>query len=64
MNLAWMNLTASQRSAVSLLCSKGPTGLPRDLGEQLINLGLAEWTDDGVYCISALGTTMEPNSVQ
>ncbi|CAN7580527.1 hypothetical protein [Devosia sp. LjRoot3] len=61
MNLDWMKLTASQRSAVSLLCEQGPSGLPRDLGEQLLSLGLAEWAD-GVYCISALGTTMRPSA--
>lgn len=60
MNLDWMNLTASQRSAVSLLCAQGPSSLPRELGEQLINLGLAETADDGIYAISALGATMPP----
>lgn len=62
MNLVWMNLTASQRRAVSLLCEHGPSSLPRDLGEQLISLGLAECSD-GVYCISVLGTTMRPCAV-
>ncbi len=60
MNLDWMNLTASQRSAVSLLCLRGPSGLPRELGEQLTNLGLVECAADGVYCISALGATVRP----
>ena len=64
MNLVWMNLTPSQRSAVSLLCQEGPSGLPRELGEQLINLGLAEWSSDGVYCISALGATMQPTTLE
>ncbi|RYG30912.1 MAG: hypothetical protein EON93_13890 [Burkholderiales bacterium] len=63
MNLDWMNLTPSQRSAVSLLCQRGPSGLPRELGEQLINLGLAEWAAEGVYCISALGATLPPTTL-
>lgn len=63
MNLNWMNLTASQRSAVSLLCQKGPCILPRELGEQLINLGLVEEAAQGVYCISALGATVLPETL-
>lgn len=63
MNLVWMNLTPSQRNAVSLLCRNGPSDLPRELGEQLINLGLAEWSGNGAYCISALGATMRPTTL-
>lgn len=63
MNLNWMNLTPSQRSAVSLLCQHGPCDLPRELGEQLVNLGLAEIAADGVYCISALGATVPPTTL-
>lgn len=62
MNLNWMNLTPSQRSAVSLLCQNGPSGLPKELAEQLINLGLAEPAAGGSYSISALGTTVPPTT--
>lgn len=60
MNLNWMNLTPSQRSAVSLLCQQGPSGLPKELAEQLVNLGLAEPAPNGIYNISALGATVPP----
>ncbi|SFV28480.1 hypothetical protein SAMN05216456_0526 [Devosia crocina] len=63
MNLNWKDLTASQRSAVSLLCQRGPCILPRELAEQLINLGLAEQAASGVYCISALGSTLPPETL-
>lgn len=58
MNLTWTNLTVSQRSAVSLLCQRGPCVLPRELAEQLVNLGLAEEAAAGIFCVSALGSTL------
>ncbi|QQR40428.1 hypothetical protein [Devosia rhizoryzae] len=60
MNLHWTNLTASQRQALMMLCSNGPSTLPDELGEQLCNLGLAERTASSGYCISALGMTVPP----
>ena len=63
MNLNWKDLTAPQRTAVSLLCQRGPCVLPRELGEQLINLGLAEEAANGVFCISALGATVPPETL-
>lgn len=53
MNLNWMTLSDAQRSAVSLLCQRGLCPLPKELAEQLINLGIAEQVGDGIYCISA-----------
>ena len=63
MNLNWMTLTLSQRSAVALLCERGACVLPRELGEQLLNLGLVEQAGDGLYCISALGATVPPETL-
>lgn len=60
MNLSWSCLTPSQRSALALLCHQGPVELPRELGEQLRNLGLAEPLIRGGYCVSALGKTVLP----
>jgi len=62
MNLNWLTLSVAQRSAVSLLCQRGVCPLPRELAEQLINLGIAEQVDEGVYCISAFGATVAPTS--
>lgn len=60
MNLSWSCLTPSQRNALALLCQQGPVELPRELGEQLRNLGLAEPLIRGGYCVSALGKTVLP----
>ncbi|HEY8577975.1 MAG TPA: hypothetical protein VIL88_16735 [Devosia sp.] len=60
MNLSWSCLTQSQRSALTHLCQYGPGDLPREIGEQLINLGLVEPLRAGGYCASALGLTVPP----
>ena len=60
MNLSWNALTQTQRSALHDLCAYGPCELPRELGEQLTNLGLAEALMRGGYCVSPLGRTVEP----
>lgn len=60
MNLSWLSLTPLQRSALVLLCDEGPLELPRELGEQLRNLGLAEPLLRGGYCVSPLGKTVLP----
>lgn len=62
MNLNWMTLSDAQRSAVSLLCQRGLCPLPKELAEQLINLGIAEQVGNGIYCISAFGSTVAPTS--
>ena len=63
MNLEWECLTPSQRAALAALGSQGPRQLPRDVGEQLYNLGLAEIPVDGLYCISATGSTVLPTTI-
>ncbi|SEP65330.1 hypothetical protein SAMN05428969_0321 [Devosia sp. YR412] len=63
MNLSWSGLTHIQRNALRSLCQDGPCELPRDLGEQLTNLGLAEPLTRGGYCVSALGLTVPPSSL-
>ena len=60
MNLSWSGLTRSQRTALHDLCAFGPCELPRELGEQLTNLGLVEQLLRGGYCVSPLGMTVEP----
>jgi len=55
-----MTLTQSQKRALSVLCEHGPCPLPAELGEQLLNLGLAERTEGEIYCVSALGATVPP----
>lgn len=61
MNLSWNCLTPSQRDALLALCEHGPLDLPRELGEQLSNLGLAEPLIRGGYCVSPLGMTVPLN---
>lgn len=63
MNLEWNCLTPSQRAALVALGSRGPCRLPGDVGEQLYNLGLAEIPVDGLYCISATGSTVLPITI-
>lgn len=63
MNLSWSSLTFSQRSALNDLCRHGPCDLPRELGEQLTNLGLAEPLTRGGYCVSPLGLTVPPSTL-
>ncbi|OAM75176.1 hypothetical protein [Devosia elaeis] len=63
MNLNWTSLTLAQRRALSILCQEGPCPLPPDLGEQLLNLGLAERAMGDVYCVSALGATVPPSTL-
>jgi len=63
MNLHWTNLTPIQRQALSILCREGPCPLPAELGEQLINLGLAERTFGQIFCVSALGATVPPTTL-
>ncbi len=63
MNLIWTNLTLPQRRALAILLQEGPCPLPVELGEQLLNLGLAERADGPVFCISALGTTIRPETL-
>lgn len=58
MKLSWNCLTPSQRDALLALCEHGPLDLPRELGEQLSNLGLAEPLIRGGYCVSPLGMTV------
>ena len=62
MNLVWNNLSVAQRDALMALCKNGPCDLPRDLGEQLQNLGVAEALQAGGYCVSALGVTVLPDA--
>ena len=64
MNLSWFSLTNSQRNALHNLCQHGPCDLPRELGEQLTNLGLAEPLTRGGYCVSPLGMTIPPATMQ
>lgn len=63
MNLNWISLTEAQQAAISLLNQRGPCVLPKVLGDQLLNLGLAEQPVNGVYCISALGSTVVPETL-
>jgi len=63
MNLYWNNLSPPQRQALAILCQQGPCTLPAELGEQLINLGLAERAGGHVFCVSALGATVPPTTV-
>lgn len=63
MNLIWTNLTLAQRKALEALCLTGPSALPRELGEQLQNLGLVELAADNVWCVSALGATIQPTTL-
>jgi hypothetical protein len=63
MNLHWYNLTLAQRRALAVLCQEGPSRLDADLGEQLINLGLAERADQNTFCVSALGATVPPTTL-
>lgn len=60
MNFSWTSLTQTQRTALRNLCNHGPRELPRDLGEQLTSLGLAEPALDGAYVVSPLGMTVAP----
>ncbi|WEK03855.1 MAG: hypothetical protein P0Y65_16925 [Candidatus Devosia phytovorans] len=60
MNFSWTSLTQSQRLALRNLCANGPHELPRDLGEQLTSLGLAEPLSQGGYGVSPLGLTVAP----
>lgn len=62
MNLDWNCLSQTQRRALTLLSRNGPCDLPRELGEQLTNLGLVETLQVGGYCISPLGSTLSPIS--
>lgn len=62
MNFNWTSLTQTQRRALRDLCSHGPRELPRDLGEQLTSLGLAEPLIQGGYCVSPLGMTVAPTT--
>lgn len=62
MNLSWTNLTQSQRSALRNLCANGTCDLPRDLGDQLTNLGLAEHVNRGSYSVSPLGLAVAPTA--
>lgn len=62
MNVNWMTLSEAQRSAVSLLCQRRLCPLPRELAEQLINLGIAEQAGADVYRISSCGSTVAPLS--
>lgn len=63
MNLRWPDLTPHQQEAIALLCKGGPRFLPAELAEQLINLGLIERAGR-TYCISSLGTTVNPAALQ
>ncbi len=63
MNLNWTNLTFPQREALAILCQEGPCPLPAELGEQLVNLGLAERAGTRVFCVSALGATVPPTTL-
>lgn len=62
MNLNWTDLTLPQRRALAILCQDGPSPLPVDLAEQLINLGLAERLSN-LYCVSALGSCLPPTTL-
>lgn len=63
MNLHWMTLTQPQKRALAVLCEYGPCPLPAELGEQLLNLGLAERAAGDIYCVSALGATVPPTTL-
>ena len=60
MNLDWNCLSTHQRRALTVLSMNGPCDLPREVGEQLCNLGLVVPLQVGGYCISALGATLPP----
>ncbi|WP_152658718.1 hypothetical protein [Devosia chinhatensis] len=62
MNLYWTTLTSPQQKALAILCQDGPCALPAELGEQLINLGLAERAGSQIFCVSALGATVPPTT--
>jgi|GEM_PF-969897 hypothetical protein len=63
MNLLWTNLTLPQRRALAILTQEGPCPLPAELGEQLLNLGLAERANGSIFCVSALGATIPPTTL-
>lgn len=64
MNLLWTGLSPAQQRALAALLENGPADLPREVGEQLCNLGLAEPLIAGGYCVSALGATVLPASAR
>ena len=63
MNLAWECLTTRQRAALTALGQGGLCRLPEDIGEQLYNLGLADIPAQGLYCITATGSTVLPPTI-
>lgn len=63
MNLEWSYLTPPQRAALKALEHTGLCRLPGDVGEQLYNLGLAEIAAEGLYCLSAAGSTVLPVTI-
>jgi hypothetical protein len=63
MNLQWTFLTTAQRDALTALCHGGPCPLPGDVGEQLYNLGLADFTVRGLFRITAAGLTVLPQTI-
>jgi hypothetical protein len=63
MNLEWNCLTSSQRAALAVLGQGRLCSLPGEIGEQLYNLGLAEMSVEGLYCITATGSTVLPTTI-
>lgn len=64
MNLQWAFLTTPQKAALACLCHGELCRLPGDVGEQLHNLGLADFHTGGLFRITASGLTVLPPTIQ
>lgn len=61
MGLQWNDLTKAQQVVLNFLAGRGrPSGIPPELSEQLLCLGLIEPVSGDLFSLSQYGATVLP----